>query len=135
MGDTDNSVCGAKRITRTYRQRINARPETVFPLLCPVKEVQWLDGWEYDMVFSRSSFVEEGCVFMTPGDGEADTIGKPWGQGSYSQVKNSAPMDRCTGDFKRVGSDLRSSGFQRFKVPKKALQFLSVTFEIASSFA
>src|SRR5512132_2448318 len=64
----------AKRITRTYRQTIDAPPDVVFPLLCPVREAEWLDGWQYRMIWSRSNLVEEGAVFSTPGDGEADTV-------------------------------------------------------------
>jgi hypothetical protein len=64
----------ATRITRSYGQTINARPGVVFPLLCPVRETEWLDGWEYEMIYSLSGLAEEGCVFSTPGDGEADTI-------------------------------------------------------------
>jgi hypothetical protein len=64
----------AKRITRTYRQIIHASPDDVFPLLCPVREAEWLDGWRYTMLFSRSGLAEEGAVFSTPGDGEVDTV-------------------------------------------------------------
>ena len=64
----------AGRITRSYRQTINAPPDVVFPLLCPVRETEWLDGWEYEMIYSRSGLAEEGCVFSTPGDGEEDTV-------------------------------------------------------------
>jgi hypothetical protein len=64
----------ASRVTRTYRQTINAAPNVVFPLLCPVREAEWLDGWQYTMIFSESGLVEEGAVFSTPGDGEADTL-------------------------------------------------------------
>lgn len=64
----------SSRITRSYRQRIHASPDTVFSLLCPVREAEWLDGWRYTMVFSRSGLVEKGAVFTTPGDGEADTV-------------------------------------------------------------
>jgi len=63
-----------KRITRTYRQTINASPEVVFPLLCPVREAEWLDGWRYTMLFSQSGLAEEGAVFTTPGEGEEDTV-------------------------------------------------------------
>ena len=63
----------APTITRSYRQTINAPPGVVFPLLCPVREAEWLDGWQYTMIHSRSGLVEEGAVFSTPGDGEADT--------------------------------------------------------------
>ena len=64
----------ARRVTRTYRQRINAAPDEVFPLLCPVREAQWLDGWRYAMIFSRSGLAEPGAVFSTPQEGEADTL-------------------------------------------------------------
>jgi len=64
----------AKRITRTYCQIINAAPGKVFPLLCPVREVEWLDGWKYRMVYSESGLVEVGAVFSTPYEGEKDTV-------------------------------------------------------------
>lgn len=64
----------AKRVTRTYRQTINATPEKVFPLLCPVREAEWLDGWHYNMIYSESGFAEEGAVFSTPFEGEEDTV-------------------------------------------------------------
>jgi len=46
----------------------------VFPLICPVREAEWLDGWQYTMLFSESGVVELGAVFSTPGEGEADTV-------------------------------------------------------------
>jgi hypothetical protein len=64
----------ATRITRTYRQTIKASPDDVFPLLCPVREADWLDGWQYTMRHSASGLVEEGAVFSTPGQGEPETV-------------------------------------------------------------
>lgn len=64
----------AKRIIRKYCQAINASSEKVFPLLCPVREADWLDGWQYDMIYSESGLVEEGAVFSTPHEGEEDTV-------------------------------------------------------------
>ena len=63
-----------KRITREYRQTIHATPEKIFPLLCPVREADWLDGWQYNMIYSKSGLVEEGAVFSTPCEGEEDTV-------------------------------------------------------------
>lgn len=63
-----------RRITRSYRQTINAPAPNVFPLLCPVREAEWLDGWQYRMIYSESGLVEEGAVFTTAQDGEADTV-------------------------------------------------------------
>jgi hypothetical protein len=70
----DNSSFTARRTTRTYRQTINATPEMVFPLICPVREAEWLDGWQYAMIYSESGLIEEGAVFSTPHAGEADTV-------------------------------------------------------------
>jgi hypothetical protein len=53
------------RLTRTYVQRIAAPPEEVFPLLCPVREKEWLPGWDCRMIFSRSGVAERGAVFET----------------------------------------------------------------------
>jgi hypothetical protein len=64
----------AKRMVRTYRQTIDAKPDVVFPLLCPVREAEWLDGWEYAMIYSVSGLVEEGSVFSTTNPGEEDTV-------------------------------------------------------------
>ena len=73
MDKSKDSGFTAKRIIRNYCQTISAPPDVVFPLLCPVREAEWLDGWEYEMIHSESGLAEEGCVFSTPGDGEADT--------------------------------------------------------------
>jgi hypothetical protein len=62
------------REVRAYRQTIDATPDVVFPLLCPVREAEWLDGWEYTMVYSVSGLVEEGAVFTTSTPGEEDTV-------------------------------------------------------------
>ena len=39
-----------------------------------MREAEWLDGWQYTMIYSQSGLVEEGAVFTTPGDGESDTV-------------------------------------------------------------
>ncbi len=46
----------------------------VFPLLCPVREKDWLDGWDFTMIHSISGLVEKGCVFSTPHHGEEQTL-------------------------------------------------------------
>ena len=62
------------RLVRTYRQTIEAPPDAVFPLLCPVREVEWLDGWAFTMIYSASGLAEDGAVFTTSNPGEADTV-------------------------------------------------------------
>jgi hypothetical protein len=61
-------------VVRAYRQTIEASPDVVFPLLCPVREAEWLDGWAFTMIYSASGLVEEGAVFTTASPGEEDTV-------------------------------------------------------------
>ena len=56
----------APRVTRAFVQHIHARPEEVFPLLCPELEKAWLPGWDYRMLHSASGVAERGAVFETP---------------------------------------------------------------------
>jgi len=53
------------RVTRTYTQRLVAPPHEVFPLLCPVREADWLPGWDPLLVISASGLAEPDCVFVT----------------------------------------------------------------------
>ena len=57
-----------KRVVREHVQTNPAAPQQVFPLLCPVREAEWVPGWQYRLIYSRSGVAEEGCVFTTPND-------------------------------------------------------------------
>ncbi|MDH4259886.1 MAG: hypothetical protein OEW16_06220 [Gammaproteobacteria bacterium] len=56
------------RATRTYVQKLSAPPAVVFPLLCPVREADWIEGWDPHVVFSESGVAEPDCVFLTDAD-------------------------------------------------------------------
>lgn len=61
-----------QRATHTFRQTLRAPPDRVFPLLCPVREVEWAEGWLPKLVVSMSGVAERDCVFITPDNhGEA----------------------------------------------------------------
>ena len=62
------------RITHEYTQTNLAPPEKVFPLLCPVREADWVPGWEYRLIYSQSGVAELGCVFTTPNERGAETV-------------------------------------------------------------
>jgi hypothetical protein len=53
------------RATHTYRQILCAPCATVFPLLCPVREAEWAEGWMPELVISSSGVAERDCVFIT----------------------------------------------------------------------
>jgi hypothetical protein len=79
---TMNSFRG-NRVVHEYVQANPASPEKLFPLLCPVREAEWLPGWEYRLIYSASGFAEPGCVFTSPGlkDGE-----KTWTVTEYDRA-------------------------------------------------
>ena len=74
MSEPLNPSFSAKHVTRSYEQTIHADPARVFDLLCPVREAEWLDGWNYTLLHSQSGVAEEGCVFLSRHEGEKDTI-------------------------------------------------------------
>ncbi len=53
------------RVRRSYTQKLRAKPADVFPLLCPVREKEWAEGWDPIAVYSTSGFAENDCIFMT----------------------------------------------------------------------
>ena len=64
----------AKRVSHEYTQTNDAPPDKVFPLLCPVREANWVPGWKYRLIYSDSGLAEDGCVFSTPNDAGPETI-------------------------------------------------------------
>lgn len=56
------------RVAHQYTQSNQAPPERVFPLLCPVREADWVPEWKYRLIYSQSGIAELGCVFTTPND-------------------------------------------------------------------
>jgi hypothetical protein len=90
-----------ERIVRRHTQRIEAPPEEVFPLICPVREAEWLDGWAdvYELIYSESGFAEKNCVFRTFGDAEPEMI---WTISVHDPV-------RCVVEFVRVTAGLAAS--------------------------
>jgi hypothetical protein len=63
----------ATRITHQYTQTNSAPPEAVFPLLCPVREADWVPGWQHRLIYSQSGFAELDCVFITEENGRQTT--------------------------------------------------------------
>lgn len=53
------------RALHSYTQHLVAAPAVVFPLLCPVREADWLEGWDPLSVVSCSGVAEPDCVFIT----------------------------------------------------------------------
>jgi len=63
-----------KRVIHEYTQTNVAAAEKVFPLLCPVREAEWVPGWEFRLIYSQSGVAELGCVFTTPNETGPETV-------------------------------------------------------------
>lgn len=55
-----------RRAVRTIVWTVDSTRERVFPLLCPIREREWIPGWTAETVASRSGVAEDGAVFTTP---------------------------------------------------------------------
>ncbi|UNC91335.1 hypothetical protein [Candidatus Contubernalis alkaliaceticus] len=73
-----------KRTIWSYSLSFNAAPDVVFPLLCPVRELEWIPGWEYEMIYSNSGLIEEGCIFTT----DEYVEGTVWYVAEYDQANH-----------------------------------------------
>lgn len=63
------------RTIKSYTMNLDARADEIFPLLCPVREYDWIQPWQCEMVYTDSGRAELDCVFKTnfPDDGPEDT--------------------------------------------------------------
>jgi hypothetical protein len=69
------AVFKAERVVKRYTMNLCAPPADVFPLLCPVREYEWIEPWSCDMIFSVSGLAENNAVFKTnfPAQGGEET--------------------------------------------------------------
>lgn len=59
-----NGFMGRQR-TVTARMRLGFGAEAIWPLLCPVREYDWIEDWRCRMIQSAGGVNELGCVFTT----------------------------------------------------------------------
>lgn len=55
-----------KRKVQITEQVFDAPPAEVFRQFCPTREKDWIDGWEADLVYTETGYVEPHCIFTTP---------------------------------------------------------------------
>jgi hypothetical protein len=55
----------AMRKFKKYSFNVSTPAVEVFPLLCPVREHEWVQVWAAKMIYSQSGVAEKGCVFLT----------------------------------------------------------------------
>jgi hypothetical protein len=61
----EKDVLLSMKCVKNHVMKIDASPEIIFPLLCPVRESEWIAGWSCEMIHSESGRAELGCVFKT----------------------------------------------------------------------
>jgi hypothetical protein len=56
-----------QKATKTLQKSIPCKhsPEAIFPLLCPVREFDWIEHWQCEILHTTSGFNEKGCLFRT----------------------------------------------------------------------
>ena len=55
----------SSRISRRATITLNDSIDKVFPLFGPIREREWCEGWEPEILFSTTNLVEEHMVFRT----------------------------------------------------------------------
>ena len=55
----------AQRIQKSATISLNAPIDLVFPLFGPIREKDWADGWDPEIVFLKDPLVEKHMVFKT----------------------------------------------------------------------
>lgn len=48
-----------------FEAALPSSAERVFPHLCPIREVEWIDGWRAKVVHSKTGVAEDNAVFET----------------------------------------------------------------------
>jgi len=110
-----------KRINRVFQTKLSAPPKQVFPLLCPLREYEWIPQWQCEIIYSESGGAELGCVFSTKFDEE---YGKEvWVVSQYEPDSNIT--------FVRIGP-VRSTRYQVELQPQGSGSIITWRQEISS---
>lgn len=63
-GDLTQSPIKLKRANAHHEVRIKGDVDDCFSLACPKAELNWIDGWQFDMIYSESGKNEKNCIFL-----------------------------------------------------------------------
>lgn len=72
-----------ERFTRSMRIKVAAPSTKVFPLLCPVREYEWIPDWSCVMIYSESGVAEKDAMFTT--------VEKPFGKVLWTCIHYEPP--------------------------------------------
>ena len=75
----------AVRLIKDFKMLVPGEQDRIFPLLCPVRENEWLPYWSCGIVHSDSGKAEKDCVFITNFPDRGDMI---WVTTKYDPPNN-----------------------------------------------
>ena len=84
-----------KHLVLRFTHDLAAAPDAIFPLLCPVREYEWIHDWRCELVHTASGLVEPGCVFVTDRPPEGRTL---WVTSRHEPAERRVEFVRVTGD-------------------------------------
>jgi hypothetical protein len=67
IGATTKDEMVDRRVSRSAEIVLSAPVEDVFPLFGPIREKEWADGWNPEIVYSNDPLAEQGMIFRTKG--------------------------------------------------------------------
>ena len=65
IAEWKNRVNPLQRASTAFQRTFKTSPESLFPLLCPTTEYDWVPNWSCDLLHSNSGRAEYNCVFRT----------------------------------------------------------------------
>ncbi len=54
------------RTTHVQTHKFSSPAQALFSQLCPARELDWIDGWQCELVHTSTGYMEADCVFTTP---------------------------------------------------------------------
>ncbi|TAK53303.1 MAG: hypothetical protein EPO25_11100 [Gammaproteobacteria bacterium] len=121
------------RVRFTHTQVYRAALEDVFPLLCPVREYEYLPQWQCRIVRLDSGLIEEGGVFTTEDGGDVWVVARyvsnksirfirvnAWRTMSYSIDVQPAPPGEVRLHWEQVITGLDAEGNRQVEVLRES---------------
>lgn len=59
------STFKSKRKQQEFSGTWETTVEELFPLFCPVREADWIPGWDSELIYTDSGLAEDNCIFKT----------------------------------------------------------------------
>jgi hypothetical protein len=86
------------RVSRSATLTFDSPIDRVFPLFGPIREKEWAEGWQPEILYSQSPLADEpGAIFVTDHPGEPQTI---W-------IVNRFDVDQRVVEYWRITPGLR----------------------------